>query len=74
MAELLFVEAINENPAYIKIYEKLFFERNIKMTNKILSYLKSSESYFVIVGAGHLIGEKGIVRLLEKKGYEVTRK
>jgi uncharacterized protein len=55
------------------IYEKLFFSRNRKMTEKIKKYLTGDEVYFVVVGSGHLIGEKGIVDLLKKAGYQVTR-
>ncbi|MBP1745595.1 MAG: TraB family, partial [Deltaproteobacteria bacterium] len=30
-------------------------------------------SYFVIVGAGHLVGKRGIVELLKNKGYGVEQ-
>jgi len=56
-----------------EIYEKLFFERNRKMAAKIKEYLKGNGNYFVVVGAGHYLGEKGIVSLLKKEGYEVNR-
>ncbi len=52
-------------------FDKLYFNRNIAMTEKIKSYLGQNENYFVIVGAGHLVGEKGILALLEKAGYTV---
>jgi uncharacterized protein YbaP (TraB family) len=35
--------------------------------------LKGKETHFVVVGAGHLVGEKGIVNLMEKKGYKVEQ-
>jgi uncharacterized protein YbaP (TraB family) len=35
--------------------------------------LHKQQSYFVVVGSGHLVGEKGIVNLLIEKGYEVKR-
>ncbi|HEB83355.1 MAG TPA: hypothetical protein ENJ11_10895, partial [Gammaproteobacteria bacterium] len=31
-------------------------------------------SYFVVVGAGHLLGAQGIVRLLGGRGYDVVRR
>ncbi len=55
------------------IYEKVFFERNRKMVAKIKEYLKGDRNYFVVVGAGHYLSEKGIVSLLKKDGYEVNR-
>lgn len=52
-------------------FEKFYFKRNLAMTEKIKSYLGQNENYFVIVGAGHLVGEKGILSLLKKSGYPV---
>jgi uncharacterized protein YbaP (TraB family) len=34
------------------------------MTSKIDGYLNSNGSYFVIVGAGHLVGKRGIIELI----------
>jgi uncharacterized protein YbaP (TraB family) len=73
MCELLFDDILNENAAIIALYEPLYFQRNIKMTKAIKGYLKQKEKYFVVVGAGHLIGDKGIVHLLQNAGYRVTR-
>jgi uncharacterized protein YbaP (TraB family) len=41
------------------------------MTEKIKGYLGQNENYFVIVGSGHLVGDKGILALLNKAGYTV---
>lgn len=59
-----------------ELSEALLDNRNIKMTEKIKEYLSdcSKKKYFVVVGAAHLIGEKGIVRELEKAGYKPIRK
>jgi hypothetical protein len=43
------------------------------MASKIEDFLKTKETYFVIVGAGHLVGEKGMVEILKKKGYQVDQ-
>jgi hypothetical protein len=56
-----------------RIYEKLLDERNVKMGSKIEGYLSSGGSYFVIVGAGHLVGDQGIVEILRAKGYGVEQ-
>jgi len=45
----------------------------MRMTSKIEGYLNSNGSYFVIVGAGHLVGKRGIVELLKNKGYGVEQ-
>ncbi len=69
-----FVESIlrrglRNNPDFLPVYEKLFYERNRKMASKIESFLKRDDDYFIIVGAGHLVGREGIIALLEKEGY-----
>lgn len=77
MNKLLFEDAIEDYPAFSEIYDRLFYERNEQMTLKIDAMLKQKAAgktfYFVVVGAGHLIGEKGIVNSLKEKGYEVKR-
>lgn len=55
------------------VYEKLIYERNRNMVGKIEGYLKEDKMYFVIIGAGHLAGEKGIINLLKEKGYTVEQ-
>lgn len=75
MNKLLFEDALNDYPVFSEIYDRLFYDRNEKMTKKIDEMLKQQQrSYFVVVGSGHLIGEKGIVNALRKKGYDVERR
>lgn len=47
--------------------------RDEEMCEKIVKLLNTKDSYFVAVGAMHLIGEGSIIDRLEKKGYEVVR-
>jgi len=44
---------------------RLVDDRNLEMAKKIRSYMAQGGNYLVIVGALHLGGEKGIVKLLE---------
>jgi len=55
-----------------EIYEKLFFRRNVTMAEKVKTFLQQEDDYFVVVGAGHLVGDRSIVDLLRKEGYQVT--
>jgi uncharacterized protein YbaP (TraB family) len=55
------------------VYEKLITERNRNMVAKIEGYLEEDETYFVIIGAGHLVGEKGIIEMLKDRGYTVKQ-
>jgi uncharacterized protein YbaP (TraB family) len=71
--EAVITKSPREDPKLVPIYEKLIYERNRRMVSKIEGYLKGNGSYFVVVGAGHLIGEQGIVKGLEKKGFRVEQ-
>jgi|SRR5208283_149457 len=60
-------------PLPSSITDRLITKRNITMELKIESMLKTGKSYFIVVGAGHLVGGDGIIELLEKKGYAVEQ-
>lgn len=62
-----------EDRATASVYEKLIYARNRSMTAKIEEILRSKDTCFVIVGAGHLVGKKGVVELLREKGYAVEQ-
>ena len=53
--------------------QKLLYDRNVTMTAKLQEYLKNKEQAFVVVGAGHIVGDKGIAQLLRAKGYKVEQ-
>lgn len=53
------------------LLKKLIDDRNVTMTASLEKYLKGTEPCFVVVGAAHLLGETGIVKLLQSKGYRV---
>ena len=74
MNKLLFEDALNDYPAFSEIYDKLFYDRNDSMTQKIEAMLKQPGHYFVVVGSGHLIGGKGLVSALRQRGYGVERR
>ena len=67
-------ESIRDDERLEPVYEKLIYERNATMTEKIRGYLAEGGSWFVVVGAGHLVGERGIVDLLENDGlFEIKQ-
>jgi uncharacterized protein YbaP (TraB family) len=53
--------------------KKLLDDRNTVMTAKMEEYLKGNEPIFVVVGAAHIIGNKGIAKLLRDKGYKIDQ-
>lgn len=52
--------------------DRLINDRNKMMVERMLPLMQES-STFVAVGAAHLPGEQGILRLLERQGFTVTR-
>ncbi len=51
--------------------ESGIYTRNLRMADSLLSQLESN-TVFAAVGALHLPGEKGLINLLRKHGYEVN--
>jgi hypothetical protein len=64
---------------FIKVQDLSGFEATILNQRsqawlpKIEAQLKRPGTTLVIVGAGHLVGERGLVRLLEARGYQVRQ-
>jgi len=58
-----------DDPRMAALYARLLDERNVGMTAKIEGYLSSGGTYFVVMGAGHLVGSRGVVSLLRQRGY-----
>lgn len=54
-----------------QLYKRLLIDRNGPMAERIETYLKGSDQSFVVVGAAHLVGDQGIVKLLQQKNYKV---
>jgi len=50
--------------------DKLLYERNARMAERMVPLLAVGHA-FVAVGALHLPGERGVLRLLEQRGYRV---
>jgi uncharacterized protein YbaP (TraB family) len=53
--------------------EQLLTERNLRMADRISDLLDNRGTYFVLVGAAHLIGDDGIPALLEQSGRKPQR-
>jgi uncharacterized protein YbaP (TraB family) len=67
------VLAMSSEPDMVSIFEKMNYgDRNINMANNIESdAIDKGLCDIVVVGAGHLGGEKGLVNLLKTKGLKV---
>lgn len=73
MNELMIEDEFEAHPEFAPIFDRLFTQRNIAMSKKIQGYLKKPGSYFVVVGAGHLVGKDSIIDLLEQQGHKAER-
>ncbi len=70
IAQLL--ELVTESPEYMDYKEVLVDQRNENWIEKMGAMMQKGTMFFA-VGAGHLAGEKGLIRLLKKEGYLLER-
>jgi uncharacterized protein YbaP (TraB family) len=71
--ESIVMQSLNESPELLPVFEKLFYRRNREMAGKIEQFLRSGDTYFIVVGAAHLVGKESIIDLLRKKGYAIKQ-
>ena len=71
--EELITSGTREHPQLKPLMTTLFDDRNTAMTAKIEHFLQTPKSYFVAVGAGHLVGDKGILSQLRRKNFGVEQ-
>jgi uncharacterized protein len=71
--ESIAMKSMSDDKRLTSVNEKLIYQRNRNMTSKIEAFLKKKETCFVIVGAGHLVGDRGIIELLKSKGYTIEQ-
>jgi uncharacterized protein YbaP (TraB family) len=71
--EQMLMRIMKEDRRLLPIYEIIYYERNRNMSSRIEGLLGTKDTYFVTVGAAHMIGEEGIVEILRKKGYPVEQ-
>jgi uncharacterized protein YbaP (TraB family) len=64
----------NKNPSSELLFERFFYERNEQMAAKIDTLLDQDKTYFVVVGTGHLVGDKSIGEFLKTThGYTLEK-
>ncbi len=71
--EELFRDYDPTNAVDVKVMKRLIDDRNIVMTAQVKKQLASGKTYFVAVGAAHLLGPRSVVALLQKSGIKVQR-
>jgi len=58
------------NPGYA---QKLLDRRNLRWVDRIEAEMKTGKPTAIVAGAGHFTGERGVIALLQKRGYEIER-
>ncbi|MGH8119217.1 MAG: TraB/GumN family protein [Gammaproteobacteria bacterium] len=66
----------NEQPhhdeaVFNRYMQRIVYDRNRRTLKRMEKYLRAGGA-FISVGAMHLAGEKGLLRMLEKKGFKIT--
>ena len=58
---------------YPDIYDRLLIQRNKKWVAEMEVLMQENKNILFVVGAGHLVGPKSVVDLLQKRGYKVKQ-
>ena len=66
---------MKDEPFYDDLMKRLMDDRNIQMTETMLSLVDQNpeQTFFFAIGAGHFWGTVGINVLLEQKGYSIEQ-
>lgn len=71
--EDLVLSPMRNSAQALPMYQWLMVARNHAMVERLLAAVNAQETVFVVIGAGHLIGDEGLVALLSSRGYSVKR-
>jgi uncharacterized protein len=56
-----------------ELYASLLVERNNNWVPAIEAMFETQDTEFVLVGVAHVVGERGLITMLQGKGYEVVQ-
>ncbi len=72
-AAILSKTMIEEMAVHTELYQALIIDRNNNWMPAIEQHINSGKTIFIVVGAAHLVGQDGIVRMLRDKGYQAEK-
>jgi uncharacterized protein YbaP (TraB family) len=70
--ELVF-SGSDELPGLEVFYERVFYARNETMAASIARLAGDGRTRLVVLGSGHMLGDRGVPALLERRGYRLAR-
>ena len=59
---------------YPELAKVLIYDRNARWAGQVSEMLAGDEDVLLVVGAMHLVGDRGLPALLEKRGFRVERR
>ncbi len=66
-------QPLAEQPQLEAYYAAFFWQRNAAMAARLAELAVDGRTRFVVLGAGHMLGAKGIPALLAEQGFSVER-
>ena len=69
--EKIIFENLAKDPSLMPLYEKVYFEKNKVFVEDISQIFEDGEDAFLVMSAGYLLGENGMLKLFEDKGFNV---
>jgi len=72
LQELVFLP-LADDADFESFYDAIFFRRNEAMTRRLVELARDGKTRFTVLGAGHMLGPRGIPSLLCDRGFEVRR-
>ncbi|MDL2226332.1 TraB/GumN family protein [Deltaproteobacteria bacterium OttesenSCG-928-M10] len=70
----LFFKEYDTYPELLPLLDKIIFQRNQTMADRISRLPQDDGPLFVVIGGGHLVGEGSVLDLLAAKGYKIEQK
>jgi hypothetical protein len=67
------ISPARDDPKLRAFYERVYLARNQSMAQRIDALLREEQTYLIVVGAGHVVGEQGIPALLSRSGHRIVR-
>ncbi|WP_138379106.1 TraB/GumN family protein [Luteithermobacter gelatinilyticus] len=71
--EVIAARMIEDMKKYPQMYQAVLVQRNKNWIPKLTYLINSGKSVMVVVGAAHLVGQDGLIRMLEEKGYHFEK-
>jgi uncharacterized protein len=71
LARLVFEDA--GDPAAQPLLETIFYARNRIMVDHLAPLVGAGRVHLAVVGAGHVVGERGVLALLTARGFQVRQ-